>query len=347
MPAVQRGCGDLAPPPECDPFDRRLDDGSRRSSPIANLAPRRAAPYYAAVRPTPRNPEPSSRSLVDEGLRYEKGGSLARAAQRYEAALERCEDPALRAEALVRLSSVHRARCAWEQAIDAARRSAVAASAAGLGPAYAEALNAEAVVFQQRGDFDSAIPLLERVRSVTTDERLQGLASQNLGAIAARRGDFDEAERRFLDSVAHFRKAEYDWGEAVALVNASAVALDQEKWLAARDTARAAQAAALRVGDQELLGVATLNVAEATAKLGDLATAEAQASEALGLFSIAENPLRKAECLRLLGDVAMARGMYEVARRCWERGLEMAEGAGAAPETAQLRERLDRDPMAV
>lgn len=297
----------------------------------------------ASVRPTTGDQNALSRALVDEGIRYEKGGSLARAGQRYEAALDGCDDPALRAEALVRLSSVHRARCAWEQAIDAARRSAVTASAAGLGPAYAEALNAEAVVFQQRGDFEAAVPLLERVLTVTADERLQGLASQNLGAIAARRGDFDEAARRFLNSVAHFRRAEYDWGEAVALVNASAVALDQAKWAAARDTAREAQAAALRVGDQELLGVATLNVAEATAKLGDHSTAEAQASEALGLFSLAENTLRKSECLRLLGDVASARGLHDVARRCWERGLEMAESAGAAPETAQLRGRLDSD----
>lgn len=284
---------------------------------------------------------------MDEGLRFEKGGSLARAAQRYEAALERVADPELRAEALVRLSSVHRARCAWDAAIDAARRSAVTASGAGLHCAYAEALNAEAVVYQQRGDFESAEPLLERVLRATSDERLLGLAAQNLGTIAARRGDFDEAGRRFRDSVAHFRRAEHDWGEAVALVNAAAVALDQEQWQTARDTAREAQAAALRVGDQELLGVATLNVAEATAKLGDHVTAEEQASEALGLFSIAENPLRKAECLRLLGDVATARGLHDVARRCWERGLEMAARTGAGPEMAQLRDRLGGDALPV
>ena len=298
----------------------------------------------STVRSITREPSHDARALVDEGLRNEKGGNLARAAQRYSAAIDACEDAALRAEALVRLSSVHRARCAWDQAIDAARRSAEVAAAAGLDSAFAEALNAEAVVYQQRGDFAAAAPLLERVLSATTDERLQGLASQNLGTIAARRGDFDEAARRFADSVTHFRSAGHDWGEAVALVNASAVALDRADWSGARDTARDAQAAALRVGDHELLGVATLNVAEATAKLGDFETAEEQASEALGLFSSADNPLRKAECLRLLGDVAAARSQTDIARRCWERGLEMATAAGATPEIAQLRERLDGSP---
>jgi tetratricopeptide (TPR) repeat protein len=308
---------------------------------MASLAPPRPRAYNGAVRPQTGDPAADGRALIDDGLRYEKGGSLDRALAHYDAVLRITDDAALRSEAFVRLSSVHRARCEWSEAIDAARQGAESARAAGLDCAYAEALNAEAIVYQTRGDFEAAVPLLERVTTLTDDERVRGLALQNLGAIAARRGDFADAERRFLESVEHFRRGGYAWGEAVALNNSAAIALDRGRWEAARDIAAEATEAALRVGDTELLGIARLNAAEAAAHLGAREEAERQASASLGHFRTARNPYREAECLRLLGDIALERDDVEIARRCWERALELANGAGATPEAGQLRTRLE------
>lgn len=283
------------------------------------------------------------RSLIDDGARYARGGNPARALTHYERAYAISDSPDIRTEALTRASIVHRARCDWDRAISTARQAAAIAEPAGLTEALAEALNAEAVVYQTRGDFDAAIPLLERVLGLTRNDRIHGIAVQNLGAIAARRGDFAEAERRFLDSVEHFRRAGYDLGVAVALNNTAAAALDRRNWTLACDVAEQAQDAAMRIGDQELLGIATLNLAEAGARLGDLERAETQASEALGLFRTTGNIFREIECLRLLGDVMRDRGELDAARRAWERGLELATQTSADPEAAQLQERLERE----
>ena len=293
--------------------------------------------------PETRGDNANGRRLIDEGARYARGGDPAGALTRYERAYAISDSPEVRAEALTRASIVHRARCDWDLAVSTAKRAAGIAESSGLTDALAEALNAEAVVYQTRGDFDAAIPLLERVLGLTANDRIRGIAVQNLGAIAARQSDFAEAERRFLDSVEHFRRAEYDLGVAVALNNTAAAALDRRNWTLASDVAAQAQDAAIRIGDQELLGIATLNLAEARSRLGDLERAEAQASEALGLFRTAGNIFREIECLRLLGDVLRERDQPDTARRAWERGLELARRTRADPEAAQLQERLDRE----
>lgn len=283
-------------------------------------------------------------NFVDQltrGLRFEKSGVLDRALRDYDEVLESSDDPKLVAEAWRRRSSVLRMRCEWELAIEAARQSAAVASSASLWPLVGEALNAEAAVYESRGDFSSAIDLLERVPEVTDDERVRGIALHNLGGIAAQSGDLSAAEARFSESHEWFRRAGYAWGEAFALNNLGRVALDRSDLERAEELLVRAIAAAQGAEDLDLKALATLNRAEALAGLGDYERAEELASGALGFFTFAGNDWRRIECLRLLGDICLWRENRAAAERCWAQALDIARTIGAEREREVLEARVD------
>jgi tetratricopeptide (TPR) repeat protein len=202
---------------------------------------------------------------------------------------------------------------------------------------YAEAVHAEANVYHQRGEFDAAVPLYERVLELPVDDRVRGLALQNMGAIAAQRADLDAAERLFLDSYWHFRRAGYDRGVAFVLNNQAAAALDRGRYSSAAAIARQAMEAARQTADFELLGIATLNYAEALAAQEDLARAESLAAGALGFFVLAKSDVHRAQCLRVLGDIYARRGEISRARACYMQGLEVAVPLGSRFDIEKLR----------
>jgi tetratricopeptide (TPR) repeat protein len=174
------------------------------------------------------------------------------------------------------------------------------------------------------------------------DDRVRGLALQNMGAIAAQRADLDAAERLFLDSYWHFRRAGYDRGVAFVLNNQAAAALDRGRFSSAATIARQAIEAARQAGDFELIGIATLNYAEALAAQDDLVRAESLAAGALGFFVLANSEVHRAQCLRVLGDIYAKMGELSRARACYTQGLELAMGLGSRFDTEKLRQALAR-----
>ena len=285
---------------------------------------------------------PDPVELLEAGQRCENSGSLDRALEKYAAAAAETIDPDIIAEALRRQSSVYRLRSQWEEALDTARRSAATAERARLPDLVAEALNAEAAVYQCRGEFDRAIPTFERILSTTENERIRGVALQNLGFIAARSGDLETAESRFRDSLGCFQRAGYRSGEAVALTNAAAVALDREDFAGAQSIAEQAVRLAKEIEDLNLLAIATKNFAESLAGQRRFADAEEHASAALGYFALTDNKWRQVECYQFLGDVSLCQHHHETARSCFERGAKLAREIGAASELAALEERIAR-----
>jgi tetratricopeptide (TPR) repeat protein len=281
---------------------------------------------------------------IEEGLRLEKFGMLDRALAHYEAAAGG-DDPLTVTTAWRRRASVLRTRCDWDGALAAARESAAVAVRHGLDDAHAEALNAEAAVFQSQGDFGAATPLLERILDMTKDARIRGVALQNLGSIAAERGDYETAEHRFLESYRCFRAVEYEWGQAFALNNYGRAAMDRDNFEIAERVLTRAVELAREIEDLDLAALATMNLAETMLCADDLERADEAASTALGYFDMAGNRWRRVECLRLLGDINRRDGQLEVARRCYTQGLELARELGVQLEITRLEERLrgDRD----
>ena len=276
---------------------------------------------------------------IEEGLRLEKFGMLDRALAHYEAAASG-DDPLTVTTAWRRRASVLRTRCDWEGALAAAREAAAVAIRHGLDDAHAEAINAEAAVFQSQGDFSAAIPLLERILDMTKDPRIRGVALQNLGAIAAEGGDYQMAEHRFLESYRCFKAADYEWGQAFALNNYGRAAMDRDNFEIAERVLSRAVELAREIEDLDLAAVATMNLAETMLCANDLERADEAASTALGYFDMVGNRWRRVECLRLLGDINRRDGQLEIARRCYVQGLELARELGVLPEVARLEERL-------
>lgn len=293
------------------------------------------------ARPPPVSDLDDERTPLAEGVALQKAGDLAQAFRRFQDAATDA-DPRVAAEAFRRQASIYRLTSKWTEAIAATRASADLARSHGLVDLEAEALNAEAIVYQVRGVFEDALPLLNRVLELvgTKHPKIRGNALQNLGAIAAQEGDFPTARRRFLEAAEAFRKADYFWGEANVLNNFARAALDHGNFPLAADMLRNAHSAARRVGDKDLISLSLMNLAEATLGLGDPRQAQDQAEEALMFFSAEDNAPRRIECLRILGDIFSAQSMVDAAISCWEQALLLATEHEATSELRKLEPRL-------
>ena len=280
-------------------------------------------------------------ALLEEGIRLEGLGDLEGAISLFSGA-SHTDDPATGAEALTRLADARRSRSEWESALSAARGGQEIARRAGLEPLELHAMIAEANVLLCRGEFVDARSIFEQVLARNSDQRMRGLALQNIGSILAQQGDLGAAERCFAESFGHFQSAGYRRGEATALVNYGRVTFERGDATLAEDLLCQAVTVAREVGHGELIALATQNLAEVYAKKGDITSAEDLASEALGFYAGCGNRWREVECLRLIGALNEQRGDLENAALCYERGLRLAKETGAAFEERSLTDCLGR-----
>ena len=285
----------------------------------------------------------SARELIDQGIRYETGGVLERALSSYREAAAAPDGSARdRAEALRRQADVLRSRCEWDEAMDAARASADVARAGEHNDLIAEALNAEAAVFQSRGQLDAARALYEQMLELTPDLRVRGIALQNLGSIAAISGDFQLAEERFVESFECFQRGGYTRGVVFSLNNYGRAALDRGATDVAHPVLVRAEAVARDLMDLDLLALVRLNLAECLLRRAEVQDAEELASAALGYFGTTQNHWRRIECLRLMGDIALVQQRPDSARNFFEAGLRLALQVDASVESRQLQRRLEQ-----
>ena len=284
----------------------------------------------------------TARNELEEGLRFEQHGVLDTALAHYQRAARAAEDAALLSEAFRRQSSIHRTRCEWDLAIACAERAISAAREARLDDLHAEALSALAAVHRSRGDLDDAEIMLEGALRLAHDERVRGIILQNLGGVAAEKHDLDTAQHKFVESYGCFRRSGYRRGEAFALNNYGRVLLEGGHGPQAARVLAQAVAIARDVEDEELVALATLNVAETFFLVGDLTTAESHVSEALGYFNHTQNAWRQIECLRLLGDITVKAQELATAVQCYVRGMQLALRIGARQELSVLADCLTR-----
>jgi tetratricopeptide (TPR) repeat protein len=280
-------------------------------------------------------------ALLNEGIRIEGIGDLRGAISLFSAA-SHASDPATAAEALTRLADARRSCSEWDGALSAARAAQDVARRAGLEPLELHALIAEANVLLCRGEFHEAKLIFQAVIERTSDQRMRGLALQNIGSIHAQQGEMGAAERCFSESYGCFQRAGYRRGEATALLNYGRITFERGDPDLAADLLCQAVEAAREVGHGELIALATQNLAEVRAKQGDIDSAEDFASEALGFFAGCGNRWREIECLRLIGSINEQRGAYDNAAHCYERGIRLAKEIGSAFEERSLSACLAR-----
>jgi tetratricopeptide (TPR) repeat protein len=274
-------------------------------------------------------------------MRYQKLGMLQEALATYRVVMDSAVDPETISEAHFREAHVHRAWCRWDDAVLAARRSATVALQARLDDHYAQALNAEGIVHQERGAFDAAMAVYEIIVRMAVGDRLSGMVYGNMASIAAQRADLDTARKYFRESRLCWARAGYPPGEAAALNNHAAAALDAGRLKEAEVIAGQAIVAAKKVGDLELLGIAMMNAAEALAPQRRFGEAEPLALDALRYFEIEENDLRRAQCLRVLGDIKVLQGSRAEAETLYSQAADLAQSVGSEREATRIRDAME------
>jgi tetratricopeptide (TPR) repeat protein len=286
---------------------------------------------------------PDSTGLIADGVRAERAGALDRALSCYQSVASTTADADTRAEALTREADVHRARCDWDKALDAARRAQVVAESTQpqLLERLAEAVNAEANVLLCTGDFVAASAKYELIAAKTKDPRLRGIAMQNLGSIYAQCGQPQAAERAFAESLYEFRTVDYKRGQGIALNNLGRLAFESGKLPESRELLEQGLKLARDLEDHDLAALVSVNLAAALCTDGNLDRAQDLAMAAMGYFSDCANRWREIECLRLIGDINVRCENAENAARCYQLALNLAEQIGAEPEIRITRERLD------
>jgi tetratricopeptide (TPR) repeat protein len=287
----------------------------------------------------------SPASKLADGIRYLRGGSLDRAWGCFEHAAEHTRDPRVRSEAFRRLADVKRRRAEWDDALRLTARALEEASGHGLANEAAAALNIEATIHLQRGEFDRAVEVYEQALGSGPDAHQRGLICQNLGTAFAQNGRHAEAGDWYARSSAAFRLAGRRREELLALVNQGNMRMDQGDLAAAETVFWEALVAVneLFSGDAELNGLIEMNLAEALARQGsrlDLALDLVLA--ATGHFAASDNRPYRVACHRVVALISERRGEMETAIGALERGGALAREIGSGPEIAYFDRELSR-----
>ncbi|MEO5817998.1 MAG: tetratricopeptide repeat protein [Gemmatimonadaceae bacterium] len=290
---------------------------------------------------TPPGGSDSIAALLADGVRYERGGVVARARECFETVTRQVDqNPAAAAEAWWRLANLHRLHSAWDDALDAARTSAELSQKFGMVDTEADALNIEGAVWYNRGDFEKARALFTQTLELAAAPSTRGKALQNLGNLAAEERNFDEGERLFARSREAFRAAGDARGEAVSLLNIGRLQSDRGFPGVARATLESAVAAARQTGDLEMHAAALLNLGIALGALGLSSEAEERITTAYGQFTIAAIPNARVRCLMELATLAASRDETSAARVCLVHARDVAATAGLPRELRLIDEQM-------
>src|SRR6266550_3296764 len=272
-------------------------------------------------------PRASGRAAADllHGARaQERAARISDAIASYEAAIAAAEgagEPAVLAEALLRLAVIRHHRNESDEARRLCHASYTVAHATGNDLLAAEALNTlGGIDLETDAVADARRHFLRALELGGHSRGLCARAEQNLGILANIQGDFDEALARYGRSLQAYRESNDEHGRAVAaylvglcLVNHAKVHVARERYEDARHDAEAA----LAVFDQ--LGVGSAK-ADAYRVLGMIyretgrpALAESRLKSAIELAVGAGSVLNEAEASRELALLYQAMGRNQEA----------------------------------
>lgn len=286
----------------------------------------------------------SPTSMLADGIRYLRGGSLDRARACFEQATS-SRDPQIRSEALRRLADIKRRRAEWEDGLMLTRRARSVARRAGLREEEAAALNIEATIHLQKGDFEQAVALYREALELKPGARQRGLICQNLGTAYAQHGRLAEASEWYARSTAAFRVAGHRREAMLSLINQGNLQMDRGELAEAERIFRDGLAYMNEdpSPDTELQGLIEMNLAEALGRQGsELDHALDLVLSATGTFAASGNRPYLVACHRVLALISERRGEWETAISALEHGRDLAAEIGSGPEISRLEEELSR-----
>jgi tetratricopeptide (TPR) repeat protein len=292
-----------------------------------------------------RRPVQPAATLLADGIRYERAGVVARARDCFEAVTRLAnENPGAAVEGWWRLANLHRLHSNWDDALEASRTGAALARAHGLPDGEADALNIEGAVWSQRGEFEKAREMFNRMLELAKSPGIRGKALQNLGGLAGEEGAFEEAERLFSLSREAYRTLGDARGEAISLLNIGRLQTERGFPFIARETLESAVTGARQSGDLELHAAALLNLGITLGALGLGNEAEERITTAYGQFTIADIPALRVRCLIELASLAARRDESGPARVCLTHAREVAAASELPRELTMIDQRLNALP---
>lgn len=280
-------------------------------------------------------------ALLEDGIRYDRGGVVTRARASFVEVTERWrENPAAAAEAWWRLGNLQRLQSQWDDALESARAAATLARDNELRDIEADALNIEGAVWWTRGEYAKARGLYQRMLELAQSPTTRAKALQNLGSLAAEERDYETAECLFAESRETYRLTNDARGEAFSLINIGRMQAERGDPALACETLEAAVIQARQTGDIELHATSLLNLGIAIGDLDRFAEAEERITTAYGQFTIADIPVKRVRCLLQLATFARRRGEPAAAQLCLDHARKVAVRADLPIELRLIDEQL-------
>jgi tetratricopeptide (TPR) repeat protein len=280
-------------------------------------------------------------ALLEDGIRYDRGGVVPRARSTFVEITERWrENPAAAAEAWWRLANLQRLQSQWDDALESARAAATLARTNQLFDIEADALNIEGAVWWTRGEYAKARGFYQRMLELAQSPTTLAKALQNLGSLSAEERDYETAERLFTESRETYRLTNDARGEAFSLLNIGRMQAERGDPALACETLEAAVVQARQTGDIELHATSLLNLGIAIGALGRFTEAEERITTAYGQFTIADIPVRRVHCLLQLATFARRRGEPAAAQLCLDHARKVAVRADLPIELRLIDEQL-------
>src|SRR4051812_31195428 len=207
----------------------------------------------------------------------------------YERALYSLRAPAdgIAASSLLRwIGRTYQLDANLDAAFDCLEASLAVAQLSGDAGAIGHATNILAIVYEQRGELDKSERLFLDARSHAIragETRLAALAAQNLGVIAAIRGDHEKTLHHYRTSLVEFRSLGDATQVLSALNNMGMLCIDLERWDDAARSFEEAVQIADALGDRPGRILLEVNRASLEIARGDYAAARGMCDLAMSL----------------------------------------------------------------
>jgi HD-GYP domain-containing protein (c-di-GMP phosphodiesterase class II) len=239
-------------------------------------------------------------------------------------------NPAMRAEILRRLGTVHRDRGELDRALERYTASLAVAERAALPGLRAQALNVIGCIEMRRGRCHLATGTFRRAREVAEgigDDHLLAMIEQNAAIVAQIEGDVAAALRGYRAALERYRRLGDEASACGALTNMGMAHVDLEEWDAAEACYREAAEIAGRVGQATVTGTLELNRAELYLRTRRYAEARESCERSLALYQRLRAKQGIAEAYRYYGMLFRDTGEPEQADAHFALSLGLAETA--------------------
>ena len=274
--------------------------------------------------------QPSVDELIQQAQLAEREGRRDDARAIYERALyslKRTVDGKLASALLRWIARTYELDANVDAALDCLEASLAVAQLAKDAGAIGHAINVQAIVFQQQGEYDKAEALYIEARTYAIDAgetRLAAMAAQNLGVISMVRGDHEKTLRHYRTSLAEFRTLGAPREVLIALNNMGMLCTDLERW---DDAARALEEGvqiAEALGDITTRILLEVNRADLEIARGDFVAARGACELALSLSSQTQDGQARGEIEKHFGTVAREMGELAAAEEHLQRAQQIA-----------------------